>query len=181
VISGIDIVEVWSYRPNASDLYNIERTVNPDGGGGQRYIQIRKSQLPDLLKFLGLRHVPDSKVSLSVRSHYDPGKVDVIEFDSKSQERMRIANQNRNWSTRASGWSPEAGFPSLGPTEDTGDARRLIESIGGLHIYLVRDVNCKVWAGYTKGAAPPPEDAGLPFIGMLYGADDGGYWRYEKG
>ncbi|MEK6210901.1 MAG: hypothetical protein AABM64_11130 [Pseudomonadota bacterium] len=177
MIIGIDINEVWSYRPNASDLYNIERTVNPAGGGGARYIQIRKSQLEDLLQFLDLAHVPDSKVSLNVKSIKAPEKVDVIEFDTKSQERMRIANQNRHWRTRAYGWSPAAGFPTLGPTETTEDANHLINLLGGLHIYLVRDVNDKVWAGYTTGSVPPPEDAGLPFIGILY-TGDGGYWRY---
>jgi len=179
MIGGIDIGEIWSYRPNASDLYNIERTENPQGGGGARYIQIRKSRLDDLLQFLELSEVPDAKVSLNVRSIKVPERVDAIEFDSKSQERMRIANQNRHWRTRAYGWSPAAGFPTLGPTQTTDDAAQLITSLGGLHIYLVRDVNDKVWAGYTTGSVPSPEDARLPFIEMLY-TGDGGYWRYRE-
>ena len=181
MIPGIDIDEVWSYRPNPSDLYNIERTVNPPGGGGARYPQIRKRQLRDLLRFLGLKSIPKSKVKLSVRSHYEPDKVDVIEFDKKSQGRMRIANQNRHWATRASGWSPEAGFPTLGPIEKTEDAVRLIALLGGLHIYLVRDVEGVVWAGYTTGAMPPPEWAQLPFVDILFGTSDGGYWKHQGG
>lgn len=179
MIGGIDINEVWSYRPNPSDLYNIERTENPIGGGGARYIQIRKSQLNDLLLFLDLPQVPDSKVSLNVKSIMAPTKVDTIEFDTKSQGRMRIANQNRTWRTRAYGWSPAVGFPTLNSTATRIDAEHLINSLGGLRIYLVRDVNRIVWAGFTTGSVPPAEDAALPFIDILY-SGDGGYWRYEE-
>lgn len=180
MIPGVDVDELWSYRPNASDLYNIERTVNPERGGGARYIQIRKSQLGNLLQFLRLPRVPDSKVSLNVRSIRAPDKVDVIEFDAKSQERMRIANQNRHWRTRAYGWSPAAGFPTLAPTETTDDAARLIRSLGGFHIYLARDVDSTVWADYTTGSVPPPKMADLPFVDILFGASDGGYWQYKE-
>lgn len=180
MIAGINIDELWSYRPNASDLYNIERSVNPVGGGGARYIQIRKSQLRDILMFLRLPRVPNSPVSLTVRSHFDPSSTDVVEFDVKSQDRMRIANQNRNWSHRAAGWSPQAGFPTLGPAETTEDAEHLIASLGGLRIYLVRDEDGDVWAGFTTGAVAPPEVAGLPFAHLLYGNTDGGYWRYGE-
>lgn len=179
MIRGINIDELWAYRPNASDLYNIERSVNPIGGGGARYIQIRKSQLQDLLRFLHLARVPDSPVSLLVRSHFDPSSSDVIEFDVKSQDRMRIANQNRNFSRRAAGWSPEAGFPVLGPDQTTEDAETLLTSIGGLRIYLVRDVNQQVWAGFTQGKDPESGVADLPFVSLLYGDTDGGYWRFR--
>lgn len=180
MIPGIDIDEIWVYRPNASDLYNIERSVNPAGGGGARYIQIRKTQLPDLLRFLNLATVPNHPVSLVVRSHFEPDKADTIVFDTKSQERMRIANQNRHWRTRASGWSPRAGFPTLGRGDTTGDAARLIASLGGLHIYLVRDVEGVVWAGFTTGATPPPEMTDLPFAELMYGSSNGGYWRFKE-
>lgn len=180
MIPGIDIDEVWSYRPNASDLYNIERTKNPIGGGGARYIQIRRGQIPDLLRFLGLPRVPDDPIALTVRSHFEPDKSDVIVFNTKSQERMRIANQNRQFSSRARGWSPAAGFPTLQPTETTRDAQRIIDNLGGLHIYLVRDVEGAVWAGFTTGSVPPPEWADLPFVDGLFGSSDGGYWRFRE-
>lgn len=180
MIPGINIDELWSYRPNASDLYNIERSINPVGGGGARYIQIRKSQLADLLMFLDLPRVPNSPVSLPVKSHFDPMSSDIIDFDVKSQDRMRIANQNRNFSHRVAGWSPKAGFPMLGPSDTTQDAEKLLNAIGGLRIYLVRDEHAQVWAGFTKGAVAPPEVANLPFASLLYGNTDGGYWRFEE-
>ncbi|MDZ4180932.1 MAG: hypothetical protein U1E29_17155 [Coriobacteriia bacterium] len=181
MIPGVDIDELWAYRPNASDLYNIERSVNPPGGGGARYIQIRKTQLPDLLQFLDLPTVPDHPVALKVRSHFEPDKIDTIVFDVKSQERMRIANQNRHWRTRASGWSPAAGFPTLSREDTTKDAEKIIASLGGLHIYLVRDVESVVWAGFTTGMTPPAVMADLPFVKLMYGSSNGGYWRFKEG
>lgn len=181
MIPPIDINEVWSYRPNPSDLFNIERSINPANGGGARYIQIRKSQLSDLLLFLGLPDVPDEPVAVTVRSHFEPDKTDEIVFTTKSQQRMRIANQNRHFANRARGWSPSQGFPTLERTETTADAARIIDALGGLHIYLVRDAKGVIWAGFTKGSTPTSDIAGLPFAELLFGSSDGGYWRFGEG
>lgn len=105
-----------------------------------------------------------------------------LEFWSKSSgkkgmppDRMRIAQQNRHRHTRLSAWLPSAGFPSLQPGQKTPEANELLTEIGGLHIYLARDADGNVWAGYTKGA-PNPKQQQQSFANVLWGSSPGGYW-----
>lgn len=101
-----------------------------------------------------------------------------LEFRSKSAGRMRIARQNRHRHTRLSAWLPAAGFPSLASGQNTQDAAQVLEDAGGVHIYLARDEDGNVWAGFTKGQ-PSTKQSQQPFASILWGNSPGGYWKYE--
>lgn len=92
---------------------------------------------------------------------------------------MRIANQNRHRATRVRAWSRETDFPRL-PEQGvtTAAAEALLNELGGLHVFLVRDTDGTVWAGYTIGDLD--DDGGrLPFAPLLSSRHPGGYWRAE--
>lgn len=180
----IEIAELWSMRISAATLYNIERTLddNPVGGGGAVYIQVARGLVADLLQFLSSKYPNNGEViELEVGNFLIPEKPkERLTFSSKSQGRMRIANQNRHRATRLSAWSPEGGFPSLEAGQNTADARVLLEHIGGLRIFLVKGEEGDVWAGYTVGEADEAQ-AKQPFAAINWGtATSGGYWKYEE-
>ena len=179
----LEIDELWSLKITPSDLYNIERTPSdgPATGGGQTYIQVPNRLVDPLLTFLREEYPPNGvPLRLEVYNRARPDlPVEQLEFWAKSQGRMRIARQNRHRHSRLRAWTPEAGFPSLEAYQDTDDAADLLNSIGGLHIYLARAADGTVWADYTKGR-PSKDDAQLPFAHILWGEGRGGYWRYEK-
>lgn len=180
----IEIAELWSMRISAATLYNIERTTddNPVGGGGAVYIQVAGGLVADLLQFLRSEYPNNGEViELEVGNFLSPTKPkEMLTFSSKSQGRMRIANQNRHRAIRLSAWSPEEGFPSLEAGQNTEDARAVLEQIGGLRIFLVRGEDGDVWAGYTVGEANEAQ-AKQPFAAINWGtATSGGYWRYEE-
>ncbi len=177
IFGDISVVELWSIRLNPSDLYNIERGHNPLGGGGQRYIQIGQPMVQPSLEFLKVGFA-DLPVHLPVRCIGQPEGVDEVLFHRKSEGRMRIANQNRYAQHRCRAWSPANGFPSLQPHENTRDARTLLAGIGGLHVFLVRDGDGEIWAGYTTGSHTPADLKGFGFGPLLY-EGLGGYWQYK--
>lgn len=182
MIPNVDIDELWAIKVNGSDLYDIERPVGvgPKGGGGQSFIQVAKGAVPQLLRFLRAPYPPNGQpIELPVASVGRPGHVDIVQFASKSQGRMRIPNQNRHRAERVHAWSPANGFPSL-PADavSTEHANELINRLGGLHIYLIRAADGVVWAGFTTGTLDDQGGA-LPFAYMLSGSHPGGYWRYE--
>jgi hypothetical protein len=93
---------------------------------------------------------------------------------------MRIAKQNRHRHSRLGAWNPAAGFPQLQGNEGTQAAKKLIATLGGLHIYIARGNDHSVWAGFTVGSATANESA-LPFANLLWGkSSPGGYWKYEE-
>ena len=179
----IEIAELWSMRISAATLYNIERATddNPKGGGGAVYIQVAKGLVDGLLKFLRSGYPENGEmVELKVGNFLNPSQPqETLTFSSKSQRRMRIANQNRHRAKRLSAWSPEEGFPSLEAGQNTEDARDVLEKIGGLRIFLVRGEDGEIWAGYTIGEATMAE-AKQPFASINWGTStSGGYWQYE--
>lgn len=183
MFGDIDVFELWSMRINPSDLYNIERSHNPQGGGGQRYIQIGARSVAPTLGFLRVR-AKDLPYQLPVRCIGQPDAVDQIEFHVKSEDqggasRMRIANQNRYSRHRCRAWSPSNGFPSLQPDQTTKDAQALFARIGGVHVFLVRDGEDGVWAGYTTGNQTPDSMRGFDFAPMLF-EGLGGHWRFRE-
>jgi hypothetical protein len=179
----LEIDELWSLKVTPSDLYNIERSWSdrPAKGGGHLYIQVPTSLVDPLLRFLRKTYPPNGvPLILEVNNRAQPDlPVEPLEFWAKSEGRMRIARQNRHRHSRLRAWTPEMGFPSLEAYQDTTDATNLLNSIGGLHIYLARAADGTVWAGYTTGR-PSKEEAQLPFANILWGESRGGYWRYEK-
>lgn len=180
----IEISELWSMRISAATLYNIERTTddNPEGGGGAVYIQVAKGLVADLLLFLRSEYPSNGEViELRVGNFLSPSRPqEILTFSSKSQGRMRIANQNRHRAVRLSAWSPDEGFPSLEAGQNTQDARAVLEGIGGLRIFLVRGEDGNIWAGYTIGEANAAQ-AKQPFASINWGTTtSGGYWKYEE-
>lgn len=176
------IVELWALKMNGSGLYNIERSLhdNPTSGGGHTYIQVPRARVDELLAFLGQTQIPPNGVpiTLNVGNQAKPNiPKQELEFRSKSAGRMRIARQNRHRHARLSAWLPGAGFPSLTSGQSTLDANQILDQLGGVHIYLARDINGDVWAGFTKGL-PSPAQLKQPFAKILWGKSPGGYWKY---
>lgn len=170
------IEELWAHRLNASDLSNVERYPGdgPEGGGGQLYIQLGKLQVPAALKFLRVQY-NDLPVRVEV-TNIGTGAMSWLEFDTKSNGRMRLPNQNRHRGTRLPAWSAAVGFPQLPRSEavTATAANTAWRALGGLHIFLARDDQDVVWAGFTKGVV-----TGVPFAALVSGAHPGGYWKYE--
>lgn len=180
----IEIAELWSMRISAATLYNIERTTddNPQGGGGAVYIQVAKGLVAGLLQFLRSDYPENGEIiEVQVGNFLRPTQPqETLTFSSKSQGRMRIANQNRHRATRLSAWSPDEGFPTLEAGQNTEDAHVVLEEMEGLRIFLVRGEDGNVWAGYTIGEANEAE-AKQPFASINWGrSTSGGYWRYEE-
>jgi hypothetical protein len=151
---------------------------NPVGGGGQLYIQVTENQAPDLLKFLNAQMPPlGASVPLQVRNPAQPHVASqTLDFWAKSQDRMRTGplNRFRASSIRPGGWSPQAGFPTLQPGQGTAQAKQQLNGIGGVRIFLARDANGDVWAGFTQGPATAAQ-AALPYANIAW-AGKGGYW-----
>jgi hypothetical protein len=183
MVDELKIDELWCLKITASDLYNIERirSDNPVTGGGHTYIQVPRKLVDPLLTFLRATYPPKGiRLTLNVNNRAQPDLPgEPLEFWRKSEGRMRIARQNRHRQSRLRAWSPREGFPSLGVNEGTADAAKLLESIGGLHIYLARAADGAVWAGYTTGR-PSKKDQALPFANIMWGDSPGGYWRYKE-
>ena len=183
MIGQLEIDELWSLAISPSDFYNIERirSDKPASGGGHTYIQVPVGLVNPVLTFLRESYPPKGvPLILNVNNRAQPDLPgEPLEFWAKSAGRMRIARQNRHLHHRLRAWSPELGFPALAANQDTDDARNLLDSIGGLHIYLARAADGTVWAGYTVGR-PTKEEAKLPFANIMWGDTKGGYWRYEE-
>lgn len=177
------ISELWSLRINPSDLYNIERVPEdkPDTGGGHTYIQVPKGQVDNLLKFLHSDYpINGQALRVQVGNQKEPNaELEELEFWSKSNGRMRIAQQNRNSQNRLSAWSSASGFPKLDPFQGTEVASELLNNIGLLHLYLIRTSDKAVWAGFTTGQ-PSVTQLEQPFAKLLWGNTRGGYWSLKE-
>ena len=179
------MVEIWSKKVGASEFHNVERKKPLDKGGGQLYFQVDKSRVPDLLKFLRRSYPERGQISINVRAMGRPDVIERLQFWNKSQGRMRTGRQNRypsarpNEGVRLTAWSPALGFPSLPVDATLEDARSRLAEAGGVRIYLARDDAGEVYAGFTKGEAPPPGWGDWPFNNILFGRTRGGYWRAE--
>ncbi|HEY0028314.1 MAG TPA: hypothetical protein VGC35_10620 [Allosphingosinicella sp.] len=180
MLSQLNPVEVWTKEVTPSELFNIERQHSLPSGGGQLYFQINKTKIPGLLNFLGVPSAPplSAKHWLTVRNPRNPAAApERVAFWAKSQDRMRTGAQNR-WrksSTRPAGWSPAAGFPTLTAGQTKSHAEALLNKLGGVRIFLARDVNGDTWAGFTQGAGTVAEQA-LPYAHIAWGSTVGGYW-----
>jgi hypothetical protein len=178
----LEIEELWSLKITPSDLYNIERwpSDKPKTGGGQIYIQVPKSLVDSLLTFLEADYPDGEPIVLEIHNRAQPDlPTERLEFWAKSMGRMRIARQNRHGQNRLQAWSPDRGFPRLEQYQGTDVAEKLLDSIGGCHIYLARASNGTIWAGFTTGS-PSKDEAKLPFADILWGESKGGHWQYEE-
>ena len=178
--SVVDLASVWSQKLTGSSLYNIERRLGdgPTTGGGQLYIQIPRLSVGDLLEFLGTAAPRNgSPIRLPVKAIGASGQSADIEIHSKSAGRLRIANQNRFRALRHPAWSPEIGFPRLDePNVTTEAANDLIESMGGVHIFLAFDEAGVLWGGFTVGTIIHPDP---DLARILSGRHPGGVWRFS--
>lgn len=176
-------MELWTKKLNPSELYAIERRANdnPVGGGGQLYIQVTEKQAPGLLKFLKAQMpLLGHSIGVQVKNPALPNAAaQTLEFWAKSQDRMRTGplNRFRASSIRPGGWSPApaAGFPTLPAGHRTAQAKQLLNQLGGIRIFLARDANGDVWAGFTQGA-PTAAERQLPYSRIAWAPSSGGYW-----
>jgi hypothetical protein len=180
MLAPLNPVELWTKKLQPFELYNIDRRLNdnPNTGGGELYIQVPGSRVPSLLQFLGAQMPPlGAYVPLMVKNPALPhSPAEELQLWAKSQGRMRTGpiNRFRASNTRPGGWSPAAGFPSLPVGHGTNQARAQLNGLGGVRIFLARDGNGEVWAGFTQGPATPAE-AGLPYANIAW-TGRGGYW-----
>jgi hypothetical protein len=178
----VPIAELWSQRVNPSDLYNIERPIGdgPATGGGQLYIQIGKQSATNVLSFLNEKYPEQGDpIRLAPRAIGMPGRSGIIEIAEKSAGRLRIPNQNRFRAVRHPAWAPENNFPFLDPQDcSTEAAQEVIQSLGGLHIFLAMDPDGELWAGFTTGQQDASTNPSLAAI--LSGNHPGGLWRASQ-
>lgn len=180
MLAQLNPVELWTRKLQPFELYNIERRLNdnPATGGGELYIQVPETRVPSLLQFLGAQMPPlGAYVALQVKNPVMPNAPpETLQFWAKSQNRMRTGpiNRFRASSMRPGGWSPAAGFPTLPAGHGTAQARALLNGIGGVRVFLARDGNGLVWAGFTQGA-PTAAEAALPYANIAW-RGQGGYW-----
>lgn len=174
--------ELWAMNISGSSFYNIERIPEdrPQGGDGQTYIQVNKRSVDGLLVLLG-ENYPGNGQSIEImvgdvlRPNIPPQP---LVFKSKSQGRMRIANQNRHRATRHPAWSSAVGFPSLTAGQNTADANLLLQNIGGIRIFIARTADDSLWAGFTTGA--PNNNVLDPSLSNILYGDKGGHWKYAE-
>ena len=113
----------------------------------------------DTFNFLGYS-VPDGEAALPIRirAHVlvEPRISATIEFKSKSGDRLRISNQNRQQigSMRHPAWTKKYGFPQAPDDVEDRAAAAPFFPDGGLRIYIIRATNGEYYAGFTKGFRP---------------------------
>jgi hypothetical protein len=186
MLAQLKPVELWTLELEGADLFHIEhvKSDDPQGGGGDLYIQIPAEMVAATLKFLRAGMPAKRRhIKLAVKDPTHPqNPPQTIEFWNKSPDRagnarLRIARQNRlrPTSTRPTGWSPAAGFPTLASGQRTPAANAVLAGLGGVRLFLARDAQGDVWAGFTQGT-PSPAESTLPYAHIAWAPSSGGYW-----
>lgn len=97
---------------------------------------------------------------MPVRTIGDPGTVSDLTLNKRPNGRFSIARQNylEENSERHPAWAPEYGWPrDASAATSTESAKSLLESLNGVHLYLVRTTAGEYFAGMTVGNVMPPE------------------------
>lgn len=203
-MSEQNIIAIWSIPITKSGFYNIERPkhVKPEKGNGDLYIQINGGSIPGLCSLIG---IDESKLSLPynllIRDRLNSKSIEKIEINTKSEDRLRFANQNKHSksSLRPTPWTQARGFPYATPTQDDpnlsqsdkNSAFRAVSDteynkVGGIRIALIKSEDSitgeqSIWADFFTGEADELQQA-LPFHSILWGTEcNGGYWDKENG
>jgi hypothetical protein len=156
------IVALWWRVLQKGEFFNIERALDagPDGGGGSLYIEIPKTLAVKAAQFF------EQDLALLGEDGFTVQAVPIgatdrvaypIDIKLKSNNRLRIANQNRqaNSSTRHPAWSEKAGFPvAPDSVQSTDEASEYFPS-GGVRVFVGKVDDGTFIAGFTSGEAPP--------------------------
>lgn len=164
-----------------ADFFNIERNrrAAPSGGGGQSYISIsfRGVSYEELGRFLGV--APPSRVGTDrptvllsdVAVLDDPALTAPLEFASRyrppsTDDRYRIAKQNRQFQDRHPAWTGIRGFPEAPDDVVRRDPR--IPDLTHLKIYVARLDSGEYVAGFVNTGTVPASLAGVPGLDVLF-------------
>jgi hypothetical protein len=152
---------IWWRVLQQGEFFSLERTkdAGPDGGGGAGYIEVPKTLTVKALQFFE----QDSRTALTtgftVRA-VPIGSTDnlayPIDFKPKSNDRLRIANQNRQTdsSQRHPAWSAAFGFPKAPDDVQTTPEAAAYLPLGGVRVFVGKLDDGTFIAGFTSG--PPP-------------------------
>ena len=168
----LNIDRIWWRNVQPGEFYNIERFHKIEGGGGSLYIEIPSSIVSATLDFLGsTRTLLDAVGVITIHAGVvGPLRLSSgpIEFQTKTGDRMRIANQNRQQphSLRHPAWTSGNGFPTAPDhVKNTVEASQYFPP-GGLRIYIAKTIEGGYYAGFTKGPRPTNMQPNDPMWGL---------------
>lgn len=142
----------------SGDYFNIEKVL-PPGARGQLHIDL--SPAAPVEDFLGIQPIdgrPQSQVLAEVGVIGNPGDAADLRFNKRPNGRWGIPKQN--WrddeSMRHPAWTPDYGWPRRPSAPmSTQDGESTLASVDGVHVYVVRTVDGKHFAGMTTGSTLP--------------------------
>lgn len=154
------IVAIWFRVLQPGEFFNIERGQGiVEGGGGSLYIEIPRSLTEETLDFFGQDMPTLGGLGFTIDA-YPIGGVGGEKFPitvmPKSNQRLRIANQNRQATPnrRHPAWSAAAGFPQAPNSVRTTDEASAYMPAGGVRVFVAKLDNDEFLAGFTQGEAP---------------------------
>jgi hypothetical protein len=156
----VKVDRIWWQEISAEDFYSMEK-VPRLGLKGKTSLEV--SRVPELLEFFGYgSNLPVDRwtdVTLDVRAIGNPNVQSPIQFKTNRRHATyEIPNQNRNDDRhmRNAGWTPDSGWPinTEVPTS-VEDAKRILDIVGGIHVYIVRSQDGTYYGGSTYGRHIP--------------------------
>lgn len=154
------ITAIWYRVVQKGEFYNIERHPRVvQGGNGSLYIEIPKGLTPKTLQFFG-EAMPKVGGSGFTIPAIPIGATDGVSFPitimPKSNDRLRIANQNRQTAgkQRHPAWSGASGFPEAPDGVTSKDDATPHFPKGGLRVFIAKVSDGSYLAGFTMGTAP---------------------------
>lgn len=140
------------------DYFNIEKVL-PSGARGQLHIDLSPAEPVE--DFLGIEPIDEqaqTQVLAQVGVMGSPAETADLQFNKRPNGRWGFPQQN--WrdedSKRHPAWTPTYGWPRLDAAPaSTQDGERTLASVGGVHVYVVRTVDGKHFAGMTTGNTLP--------------------------
>ncbi|NLC97612.1 MAG: AAA domain-containing protein [Actinomycetales bacterium] len=151
---------IWWHEISPEDFYNMEKLPRM-GLKGKSNFEI--TRVPELLEFFGYgANLPADRwtdVTLDARVIGNSNLQAPIQFKChKRHGTFEVANQNRNddRNMRHPGWTPDFGWPkNTEVPSSVDDAKRILEVVGGIHIYVVRTQDGVFFTGTTYGRHLP--------------------------
>jgi hypothetical protein len=142
------------------EFFNIERALDagPDGGGGSLYIEIPKSLTPKALQIFEQDSLTALKTGFTIDAvpiGSTDGVAYPIDIKPKTNDRLRIANQNRQAvpNRRHPAWSAAAGFPKAPDGVQSTEEASAYFPAGGVRVFFGKVDDGSFIVGFTSGEA----------------------------
>lgn len=153
-----EVDRIFWRRLTGGDYFNIEKDL-PAGARGQLHIDL--SPAAPVQDFLGIQPVPgeaETHTLLDVGVVGDAGTTAPVRFNKRPNGRWSFPQQN--WrdadSMRHPAWAPPYGWPrGQQPPASTQDGDAVLNGVDGVHVYVVRTVDGRHFAGMTTGDTLP--------------------------